>query len=363
MHRAFRTLSACLVLAVVFSQAVPAPSFAAPQFVATLAVAPTSYFGKCPALIKIAGTIHNNAPFVSSVNYSILNSDGIDSFQMTANFNAMHVAFITDARTPSIPGGYWVQMRIWVANKIVAVSNKAAFTVECTGVKPTPTPTPCVNANGVPCKPTPTPTPCISTAVPCNPNATPTPKPTPCVSTFAPCNTPTPKPTPCRLPTGAPCPTPTPCPPGVNCKKLPDLTPRPPVTVGGHATTWGAGVSLTDADAFLKSAGHCAFNIKYVYSNIGAAPAIPAPNWKNELLVDGVSLVSLQTITTPLPVAGTSVINTTAYLPGGVHTLTLKLNYTGSLVESNYANNAGTIKYQLVGNCANVITPARLTPR
>ncbi len=329
MHRAFRTLSACLVLAVVFSQAVPAPSFAAPQFVATLAVAPTSYFGKCPALIKIAGHIVNNAPFVSSVKYSILNSDGIDSFKMTANFNAMHVASITDARTPSVPGGYWVQMRIWVANQIVAVSNKAAFTVECTGVKPTPTPTPCV-----------------STFAPCNPNATPTPKPTPC-----------------RLPTGAPCPSPTPCPAGVRCHNLPDLTPRPPVTVGGHATTWGAGVSLTDADAFLKSAGHCAFNIKYVYSNIGAAPAIPAPNWKNELLVDGVSLVSLQTITTPLPVAGTSVINTTAYLPGGVHTLTLKLNYTGSLVESNYANNAGTIKYQLVGNCANVITPARLTPR
>ncbi|HXM19181.1 MAG TPA: hypothetical protein VN934_10310 [Candidatus Tumulicola sp.] len=313
-------LAVCLVLAVTFSQAVPAPSLAAPQFVATLTVAPPSYFGKCPALIKINGTIHNNAPFVPSVKYSILNSDGIDSFKMTATFNALHNAVITDARTPSIPGGYWVQMRIWVSNQMVAVSNKAAFTVECTGPRatPRPTPTPCILPSGAPCN---MPTPCVS--VPgkvCNPNATPTPKSTPCQPAAA----------------------------YVNCK--PDLTPRPPVTVGGHLTNWGGGVTLTDADAFLNNNGHCAFNIRYIYSNIGPVAALPA--WKNALRVDANSApVSIQTITLALAAGGTSVINTQAYLPAGVHTLTLKLNDTGSLIESNYANNTGTIKYQLTGKC------------
>lgn len=342
MHRAFRMLAVCLVLTVTFSQAVPAPSLASPQFVATLAVSPTSYFGKCPALIKIAGHIVNNAPFVPTVKYSILNSDGIDSFKMTATFNATHNAFITDARTPSIPGAYWVQMRIWVSNQMVAVSNKAAFTVECSGAKPTPCPPTVPN-----CTPPPTP-----------PRATPRPTATPCrLPSGAPCATPTPCVTvPGKVcnPNATPTPKPTPCQPSatyVNCKKLPDLTPRPPVTVGGHLTNWGGGVTLTDADAFLNANGHCAFNIRYIYSNIGAAPAIPAPNWLNKLRVDGVSVVSIQTITLPLAVGGTSVINTQAYLPAGVHTLSLKLNDTGSLVESNYANNTGSIKYQLTGKC------------
>ena len=131
-----RMFAAFLMLLAVGSMAVP--STAAPQFTATLVAAPASYIGKCPALIKLHGLIVNNPPYVATVQYSLLNSDGIDSFKMTATFNAAHTFAVSDARTPSIPGGYWVQLRVWKGAEIVAVSDKAAFTVECQGAKVTP---------------------------------------------------------------------------------------------------------------------------------------------------------------------------------------------------------------------------------
>jgi hypothetical protein len=345
-----RLFASFLMLLAVGSMAVP--SAAAPQFTATLVATPASYFGKCPALIKLHGVIVNNPPYVATVQYSLLNSDGIDSFKMTATFNAAHTFAVSDARTPSIPGGYWVQLRVWKGAEIVAVSDKATFTVECQGPKGTPnpnaTPTPCPpTAAGVPCNPKPTATPCVSTVAPCGPVHTPNPNATPCRPIPGEINC-RPTPRPCHDVTGRPIP----------CK-LPDLTPGNPVVVGGHSTNWGGGVTLTDKDAFLNSNGHCAFNIAYIQRNIGLADALPP--FKNVLRADAAT-VSIQSAMTQ-PAGTQQTVHTQAYLPGGVHTLSLKLDDGNVVVESNEANNVGAIKYQLTGNCASTAPTDRLPTR
>ena len=46
----------------------------------------------------------NTSGFVPTAQYSLLNSDGIDSFLMTATFDAAHTFLVHDARTPSASG-------------------------------------------------------------------------------------------------------------------------------------------------------------------------------------------------------------------------------------------------------------------
>lgn len=190
---------------------------------------------------------------------------------------------------------------------------------------PNSTPTPC--PPGAVCKPVATPTPCRPN--PAGPPCGPTPRPTT---------------TPCHTATGA------------RCKDLPDLAPLPPVRVGSlahppvPATTWGSGLSLTDADAFLKSNGRCAFNIWYEFKNIGTATA--APPFKNQIKVDGVTVVSINGPFAPLAAGASRAVQTQAYLPGGVHQLSLDLDSGNVVIESNKLNNHASIKYQLVGNCS-----------
>jgi hypothetical protein len=287
---------------------------------------------------------------------------------MTATFNAAHTYDVHDARTPNASGVYWVQ--ILVRNPsgadIIARSNKAAFTVRCTSVKQTPplcppgkvctpnpnaTPTPCPPTIACPPNPKVTPTPCHPssiTNIPCTP--TPTPTATPCHPNTAgpPVNClPTPKPraTPCHDAAGA----------IVPCKDLPDLTARPPVRIGNPAhapipaTTWGLGLTLGDADAVVRSNGRCAFDIWYTYVNIGTALA--APPFKNVIKVDGTT-VSIQGPLAPLPAGASKLVMTQAYLPGGVHLLTLDIDDPNVVIESNELNNHFQIKYQLTGNCS-----------
>lgn len=268
------------------------PALAAPSYALSLAAAPVAFTGPCPALIKLEGKIVNTAGFVPTAQYSLLNSDGIDSFLMTATFDAAHTFLVHDARTPSASGAYWVQLRIHEGPRIVAESNKANFTVTCTEKGSTP-----------------------------NPNTTPVPKPT---GHGLPCR---------QIVTAV--------------IKCPDLTARPPASVGGHATTWGAGVTLTFADSIPHARPFCAFDIIYTMANIGTANAGPVPTFKNVLRVDGGAPVSIQSALS-LAAGGTQVIHTQAYLPPGVHQLSLDIDDGNAIAESNEANNHFAMKYQLV---------------
>jgi CARDB len=294
-----RLLMTCGAVAGMLAAQLALPANAAPAFNLTLTASPVTYVGACPAKIALEGKIVNLPDYVPSAQYSLLNSDGIDSFPMTATFDASHTFLVHDGRTPSASGAYWVQLLIHSGGQVVAKSDRANFTVRCT--------------NG---------------ATP-NPNMTP--------PSYA---TPTPKPAPCR-------------PVATHVVRCPDLTARPPVSVGGHATVWGAGVTLTDADALPGPLPKCAFNIRYTIANIGTANAGPLayPLFKNVLRVDG-NPVSIQTALSQA--AGTSrTILTQAYLPKGVHQLTLDVDDGNVIPESNEANNHFAIKYQLTGKCTN----------
>jgi hypothetical protein len=317
MRRFFTT---CAAVAGLLAAQAGSPALAAPTYSLTLAASPVAYSGPCPALIKLEGKIVNTSGFVPSAQYSLLNSDGIDSFLMTATFDAAHTFLVHDARTPSA-GTYWVQLRIHDGPNVVAASNRANFTVRCTG-------------NGTP-----------------NPNATPTPR-----QTVPPNMTPPPKTTAPPNVTPRPDTTPTPHPGGVPCRQIvtavvrcPDLTARPPVSVGGHATTWGAGVTLTPADTIRHSRPYCAFDIIYTMVNIGTANAGPPahPLFKNVLRVDGGAPVSIQSGLS-LAAGASQTVHTQAYLPAGVHQLSLDIDDGNVIAESNEANNHFAMKYQLV---------------
>jgi len=300
-----RLLMTCGAVAGMVAAQAASPALAAPTYALSLTAAPVAFAGPCPALIKLEGKIVNTSGFVPSAQYSLLNSDGIDSFLMTATFDAAHTYLVHDARTPSASGAYWVQLRIHDGPRIVAESNRANFTVRCTD-KGTP-----------------------------NPNMTPPPKPTPTHPTDV-------------------TPSPVPTPHGVPCRQIvtavvrcPDLTARPPASVGGHATTWGAGVTLSFADSIPHARPYCAFDIIYTMVNIGTGNAGPVPTFKNVLRVDGGAPVSIQSGLS-LAAGASQVIHTQAYLPSGVHQLSLDIDDGNLIAESNEANNHFAMKYQLV---------------
>jgi hypothetical protein len=322
-------LSTAIALAMVSSGL---PASASPQYVLTLAASPASYTGKCPALIHLHGKIvvnYWNAGQGPTLTYSLLNSDGIDSFAMHGTVtNPPGAVIVTDARTPSASGLYWVKIHLHLGGPAADLySAPARFAVKCIGsTEPTP------NPNATPTKP-----PCITPAgVPCptpHPNATPT----PCAPTAA---------------TAIPCP-----PPG---RRLPDLTSGKEIIVGGsvgggalpsgvvgHHVAWGTVVALTDADAFLISNGRCAFNISYVLANIG--PVNAAGPFKDVIRSDA-STVSIQSALSQAALTHRS-INTQAYLDRGIHTLSLMIDDGNAVVESNELNNYFTIKYRLGGKC------------
>jgi len=150
-----------------------------------------------------------------------------------------------------------------------------------------------------------------------------------------------PDPTPCFNSAGQPIP----------CKK-PDLTSRSPVSIASHVTTWGAGVTLTDADALPHATGaFCAFPIKYILSNVGTGNAGPpvTATFKNVLRVDG-GTVGIQSALSQAAMSGRTILFS-AYLPTGVHTLTLDVDDGNAVAELNEGNNHFWLKYQLTGKC------------
>lgn len=135
-------------------------------------------------------------------------------------------------------------------------------------------------------------------------------------------------------------------------RRCPDLTARRPVSIGGRATVWGGGVTLTEANSLPGPRPYCAFDVIYVMANIGTANAGPPAMFKNVLRVDGGAPVSIQSALT-LAAGANQTIHTQAYLPMGVHVLSLDVDDGNAIPELNEANNHFTLKYQLTGKCKN----------
>jgi len=148
----------------------------------------------------------------------------------------------------------------------------------------------------------------------------------------------------CRRPTHPPTPD----------KKLPDITSRKGITIGGAIggaggkfSPWGGTITLTQADSFLQANGKCAFNISYDMVNLGPVPTSPA--FANYLRTN-VEVVSQQT-GLALNAGETKQVNTQAYLAPGTPFLGLVLDKDNVVAESNEGNNAFQVKIVLQAKC------------
>jgi hypothetical protein len=156
----------------------------------------------------------------------------------------------------------------------------------------------------------------------------------------------------CRRPTHPP--TGPPTHPPTPDKKLPDITSRKGITIGGAIggaggkfSPWGGTITLTQADSFLQANGKCAFNISYDMVNLGPVPT--SPPFANYLRTN-VEVVSQQT-GLALNAGETKQVNTQAYLAPGTPFLGLVLDKDNVVAESNEANNAFQVKIVLQAKC------------
>lgn len=152
----------------------------------------------------------------------------------------------------------------------------------------------------------------------------------------------------CRRPTHPPTGPPTPD------KKLPDITSRKGITIGGAIggaggkfSPWGGTITLTQADSFLQANGKCAFNVSYDMVNLG--PVATSPAFANYLRTN-VEVVSQQTGLS-LNAGETKQVNTQAYLAPGTPFLALVLDKDHVVAESSEANNAFQVKIVLQAKC------------
>lgn len=145
----------------------------------------------------------------------------------------------------------------------------------------------------------------------------------------------------------------------------PDVTSKKGITVGGAIggaggkfAPWGGSIQLTEADAFLQSNGHCAFNVSYDIANSGTA-ATPNP-FKNWLLAKGATVAINSALS--LNAGETKQINTQPYLPQGTYELQLKMDAEGSVAESNETNNLMAVKINFDGKCGAKTPPPPPAP-
>lgn len=137
-------------------------------------------------------------------------------------------------------------------------------------------------------------------------------------------------------------------------KKLPDITSRKGIAIGGAVggaggkfSPWGGTIVLAQADSFLQSGGKCAFNISYDMVNLG--PVATSPAFANYLRTN-VEVVSQQT-GLALNAGETKQVNTQAYLAPGTPFLALVLDKDTAVAESNEGNNAFQVKIVLQDKC------------
>jgi subtilase family serine protease len=122
--------------------------------------------------------------------------------------------------------------------------------------------------------------------------------------------------------------------------------------VGGKFAPWGGTIVLTEADAFLKSNGQCAFNVAYDMANAGTA-ATPA-QFKNYIYAKD-KVVAINSGLS-LNAGEIKQVFTQPYLPQGTYAVRLSLDAENSVIESNDSNNAFIVVVKFEGGCGGSTT-------
>lgn len=111
-------------------------AYAAPEITANLTASPTSFSGKCPALIKFSGTISVSAP--GKIQYKFIRSDGANAPVQTLEFDKPGIRTVNTTWTLGGPGlpvyEGWEAIQVVYPQQVT--SNKAGFKVECSEKKP-----------------------------------------------------------------------------------------------------------------------------------------------------------------------------------------------------------------------------------
>jgi hypothetical protein len=133
----------------------------------------------------------------------------------------------------------------------------------------------------------------------------------------------------------------------------PDITSKNGITIGGAIggaggkfVPWGGTVTLAESDAFIKSNGHCAFNVAY---DMGNAGTVATGLFKNWIVASGTTVAINSNLA--LNAGETKLIYTQPYLPQGSYELALRLDVENTVAESNELNNNFTIRVNFSGLC------------
>jgi hypothetical protein len=122
---------------------------------------------------------------------------------------------------------------------------------------------------------------------------------------------------------------------------------------GGKFVPWGGTVTLVEADAFLMSNGHCAFNVAYPMTNTGTAPSGLFKNW---IVANGTTVAINSNLA--LEPGSSRAVYTQPYLPQGSYELALRLDVENSVAETNETNNNFAVKVNFNGLCGAAPKPA-----
>jgi hypothetical protein len=122
---------------------------------------------------------------------------------------------------------------------------------------------------------------------------------------------------------------------------------------GGKFVPWGGTVTLAESDAFIKSNGHCAFNVAYGMGNAGTAPTGLFKNW---IVANGTAVAVNSNLA--LDAGQTQLVYTQPYLPQGSYELALRLDAENAVAESNELNNNFTVHVNFDGLCGAAPIPS-----
>jgi len=137
--------------------------------------------------------------------------------------------------------------------------------------------------------------------------------------------------------------------------QAPDLTSAPQLEVAGkHSVAWNGALALTDADARARSNGVCRVAFAHVMRNAGSgASGAFSRRWSSPGQADMVEA------TPSIPAGGSLQRTDTLPLRPGVNTLSLGLDPTNAVKESNKANNTFTLTVTLNGTCGSPLANAQ----
>ncbi|HEX7722477.1 MAG TPA: CARDB domain-containing protein [Pyrinomonadaceae bacterium] len=140
---------------------------------------------------------------------------------------------------------------------------------------------------------------------------------------------------------------------------LPDLVAQKGLKIGnggGRFVPWGGSINLSRVDSVVAG-DKCTFNVTYDMTNSGTAISIP---FKNALKLGSteVSILPVQS----LAAGATLQVTQTPYLTSGTYILSLSLDSTNVVAESNEANNTNYLTVRVnCGTLPDITSPKGIT--